>query len=173
MLKPLSLTLGVLLLCVFVATFVAGFVVGIVNGLIVVVLKVSSFIATLGVSSILGAVTIIFTSNITPPLGVPIVGGFLPYPATHVHDELHARCLVLDDGTTKLVLVICDLLGIDRHAGRLARRRERHAHLGAGRRVQHPDVARAAVALEAIVGIVLIGLFLNALAYERDSASRG
>jgi ribose transport system permease protein len=45
----------------------AGFVVGIVNGLIVVVLKVSSFIATLGVSSILGAVTIIFTSNITPP----------------------------------------------------------------------------------------------------------
>lgn len=45
----------------------AGFLVGIVNGFIVVVLKVSSFIATLGVSSILGAVTIIFTNNITPP----------------------------------------------------------------------------------------------------------
>jgi ribose transport system permease protein len=45
----------------------AGFLVGIVNGFIVVVLKVSSFIATLGVSSILGAITIIFTSNITPP----------------------------------------------------------------------------------------------------------
>ena len=44
-----------------------GFLVGIVNGFIVVVLKVSSFIATLGVASILGAVTIIFTSNITPP----------------------------------------------------------------------------------------------------------
>jgi ribose transport system permease protein len=44
-----------------------GFLVGIVNGFIVVVLKVSSFIATLGVSSILGAITIIFTSNITPP----------------------------------------------------------------------------------------------------------
>src|SRR5277367_3594368 len=54
------------------------------------------------------------TSNITPPLGNPIVGGFLPFPATHVHDELHARCLVLDDGKTKLVLVVCDLLGIDR-----------------------------------------------------------
>src|SRR5919109_397654 len=53
-------------------------------------------------------------SNITPPLGSPIVGGFVPYPATHVHDELHARCLVLDDGKTKLVLVVCDLLGIDR-----------------------------------------------------------
>jgi neutral ceramidase len=54
------------------------------------------------------------TSNITPALGSPIVGGFVPFPATHVHDELHARCLVLDDGTTKLVLVVCDLLGIDR-----------------------------------------------------------
>jgi neutral ceramidase len=54
------------------------------------------------------------TSNITPPLGSPIVGGFVPFPATHIHDELHARCLVLDDGTTKLVFVVCDLLGIDR-----------------------------------------------------------
>src|SRR5436190_23295805 len=54
------------------------------------------------------------TSDITPPLGNPIVGGFVPFPATHVHDELHARCLVLDDGKTKLVLVVCDLLGIDR-----------------------------------------------------------
>jgi hypothetical protein len=54
------------------------------------------------------------TSNITPPLGQPIVGGFVPFPATHVHDELHARCLVLDDGKTKLVFVVCDLLGLDR-----------------------------------------------------------
>ena len=44
-----------------------GILVGVVNGFIVVVLKVSSFIATLGVASILGAVTIIFTSNVTPP----------------------------------------------------------------------------------------------------------
>src|SRR5437660_11777200 len=41
------------------------------------------------------------TSNITPPLGSPIVGGFVPFPATHVYDELHARCLVLDDGAGK------------------------------------------------------------------------
>src|SRR5436189_212527 len=54
------------------------------------------------------------TSNITPPLESPIIGGFVPFPATHVHDELHARCLVLDDGKTKLVFVVCDLLGIDR-----------------------------------------------------------
>ncbi len=54
------------------------------------------------------------TSNITPDLGGGIIGGFLPFPATHVHDELHARCLVLDDGRTKLAVVVCDVLGIDR-----------------------------------------------------------
>ena len=53
------------------------------------------------------------TSNITPPLGGGIIGGFIPFPATHVHDELHARCLVLDDGHVKLALVVCDLLGLD------------------------------------------------------------
>jgi len=54
------------------------------------------------------------TSNITPSIGSPIIGGFVPFPSTHVHDELHARCLVLDDGTTKLAIVVCDLLGIHR-----------------------------------------------------------
>jgi len=53
-------------------------------------------------------------SVITPPLGEPIVGGFTPFPAEHIHDELHARCLVLDDGKTKVALVVCDLLGIHR-----------------------------------------------------------
>ncbi|WP_395737280.1 hypothetical protein [Prosthecobacter sp.] len=54
------------------------------------------------------------TSNITPELGSEVVGGFLPFPCTHIHDELHARCLVLDDGKTKLALVVCDLLGMHR-----------------------------------------------------------
>lgn len=51
------------------------------------------------------------TSNITPALGGLIVGGFRPFPAEHVHDELHARCLVLDNGQTRLALVVLDLLG--------------------------------------------------------------
>ncbi len=62
------------------------------------------------------------TSNVTPPLGEPIVGNFTTPPATYVHDELHARCLVLDDGTTKLVLAICDNVGIARPAFDAARR---------------------------------------------------
>jgi len=53
-------------------------------------------------------------SNITPPLGQKIVGGFLPYPSTQVHDELWAKCIVLDDGKTKLAFVVCDNLGIKR-----------------------------------------------------------
>ena len=61
------------------------------------------------------------TSNITPPLGLPVVGGFSPFPSTHVHDELHARCLVLDDGKTRLALVVCDLLGIHRDVSSEAR----------------------------------------------------
>jgi hypothetical protein len=62
------------------------------------------------------------TSNITPEIGANIVGGFLPFPATHIHDELHARCLVLDDGQTKLALVVCDLLGMHRSVSVEARR---------------------------------------------------
>ncbi|MBI5818756.1 MAG: neutral/alkaline non-lysosomal ceramidase N-terminal domain-containing protein [Verrucomicrobia bacterium] len=53
------------------------------------------------------------TSNITPPLGRPIIGNFVAPMATNIHDELHARCLVLDDGKTKLALVTLDLLGSD------------------------------------------------------------
>lgn len=68
------------------------------------------------------------TSNITPEIGRPIIGGFVPFPSTHIHDELHARCLVLDDGTTRLALVVCDLLGIDRVVSETARKiiAERH-----------------------------------------------
>lgn len=52
------------------------------------------------------------TSNITPFLGGGIVGNWGVPETTHIHDELHARCLVLDDGTTKLVFIVADLLGI-------------------------------------------------------------
>ncbi|NLB27255.1 MAG: hypothetical protein GX820_11250, partial [Bacteroidales bacterium] len=54
------------------------------------------------------------TSNITPPLGGKIVGGWNPPEATHVHDELHARCLALDDGSTKLLFIVVDNIGINR-----------------------------------------------------------
>jgi neutral ceramidase len=49
------------------------------------------------------------TSNITPPIGSAQTISSNKRQATHVHDELNARCLVLDDGQAKLALVICDL----------------------------------------------------------------
>jgi len=61
-------------------------------------------------------------SNITPPLGEPIVGGWNAPPATKIHDELHARCLALDDGRSRLVFVICDNVGIPREVFDEARR---------------------------------------------------
>ncbi|MCW0221499.1 MAG: hypothetical protein OJI67_24450, partial [Prosthecobacter sp.] len=54
------------------------------------------------------------TSNITPALGGAIVGGFAPVSSTHIHDELHARCLVLDNGEKRVAIVVCDLLGAAR-----------------------------------------------------------
>ena len=64
------------------------------------------------------------TSNITPSLGKGIVGNFgMPPPATHVHDQLHARTLALDDGHTKLVFVIVDNVAIKREVFDEAKRR--------------------------------------------------
>src|SRR5215207_6210719 len=50
--------------------------------------------------------------DITPDLGILIVGNFNPSPATHVHDPLYARTLVLDDGSTRIAFVIVDNVGV-------------------------------------------------------------
>ena len=52
------------------------------------------------------------TSNVTPFIGDVIVGGFGVPRSTNIHDELHARCLVLDDGETRLVFAVVDNVGI-------------------------------------------------------------
>lgn len=50
-----------------------------------------------------------FAQDITPKkFPVSVNGGMADRLATAVHDPLHARCLVLDDGTTKLAIVVCD-----------------------------------------------------------------
>lgn len=54
------------------------------------------------------------TSNITPALGSSLNGGMSDRSATQIHDELHARCLVLDDGKTRLAFAVCDLCMIPR-----------------------------------------------------------
>jgi hypothetical protein len=54
------------------------------------------------------------TANITPLLGIEINGGTAPSYATHVHDELMSRALVLDDGETRLAFVVVDCCLMDR-----------------------------------------------------------
>lgn len=49
-------------------------------------------------------------ADITPGLGVSMAGYFEERQATAIHDDLLARCLVFDDGTTTLALVSCDLI---------------------------------------------------------------
>lgn len=51
-------------------------------------------------------------SNITPPLGSPVAGSGSTLQTSNVHDELHARALVLDDGKTRFALVVCDSSGV-------------------------------------------------------------
>jgi hypothetical protein len=52
-----------------------------------------------------GAVTV----DITPPkLPAIIAGGFLEGKGTKITDPLHARCLVLDDGRTKIAFAVVD-----------------------------------------------------------------
>lgn len=55
-----------------------------------------------------------YISNVTPQLGENIVGNWNSPPATHIHDQLYAKTLVLDDGDVRLVLVLVDNVGIKR-----------------------------------------------------------
>ena len=59
---------------------------------------------------------------ITPPIGTYLDGyGARASGSVGVHDDLHARALVADDGTTRVALVSCDLIGVDRRLVALVR----------------------------------------------------
>ncbi|MDB6035577.1 MAG: Neutral/alkaline non-lysosomal ceramidase, partial [Verrucomicrobiales bacterium] len=61
------------------------------------------------------------TSNISPWLGLSINGNFTDHIATNIHDELHARCLVLDDGRTQFAFVVVDSCMVPREIFDLAK----------------------------------------------------
>jgi neutral ceramidase len=50
------------------------------------------------------------TAVITPALGVSLCGSMLDRAAAGIHDDLHARSLVLDNGDRKIALVVLDLI---------------------------------------------------------------
>lgn len=54
------------------------------------------------------------TSNITPRIGTSINGSMQDIFIKNIHDETHARALVLDDGTTQLAFAALDLCMVSR-----------------------------------------------------------
>src|SRR5688572_25543272 len=54
------------------------------------------------------------TSNITPSLGCSLAGGMTDRIGTEVHDELHVRSVVLDNGSTKLAIAVVDSCAVPR-----------------------------------------------------------
>jgi neutral ceramidase len=60
--------------------------------------------------------------DITPPVGTALDGyGGRTDVSLGVHDPLYARALYLDDGTTQIALVVCDLIGIGSFLAQRAR----------------------------------------------------
>ncbi len=48
----------------------------------------------------------------TPPLGTLINGDFLPHYARWIHDPLHAKALVMQNGSTTIAFVVVDIMSI-------------------------------------------------------------
>jgi hypothetical protein len=66
---------------------------------------------------------------ITPPVGIHLEG-YTPMPeSVAVHDDLHARAIVVDDGAAQAAIVSCDLIGINR---RLSQSVRETAHAATG-----------------------------------------
>lgn len=63
------------------------------------------------------------STNITPPLGTRIPGGFRPRYAENVDDELFAKAVVIDNGTTRIAIVTCDLIAIPEKIADVAKAR--------------------------------------------------
>jgi hypothetical protein len=69
-----------------------------------------------------------FAIDITPPkLPISVNGGMQDVRAAAVHDRLHARCLVLDDGATRLAIAVCDSCMIPRELLDEAKRQAQRA----------------------------------------------
>ncbi len=58
--------------------------------------------------------------DITPPLGTPMRGYYYERLASHVHDPLYARALVLSEGDQTLVIITLDLIDVAPQASRSA-----------------------------------------------------
>ncbi|MCL6519290.1 MAG: hypothetical protein K6T99_05620 [Armatimonadetes bacterium] len=61
------------------------------------------------------------TQIINPPLGVSLGGYFYERPCSGICDDLLAKSVVLDDGSTKVSITVCDLQAVEAEEVRRAR----------------------------------------------------
>ena len=59
--------------------------------------------------------------DITPPVGAPLAGYYTNRLATGTHDPLHAKAMVIEQGSTKVAMVACDLVSLPRELSQQAR----------------------------------------------------
>ncbi|UCH34704.1 MAG: neutral/alkaline non-lysosomal ceramidase N-terminal domain-containing protein [Armatimonadota bacterium] len=67
--------------------------------------------------------------DITPPIGTPL-GGYgarRGRPSTGVHDAIYAKALVLDNGSERIGIVTCDLIGVSKDVKRQVLKRAARA----------------------------------------------
>jgi len=111
-------------------------------------------------------------SIITPPVGTVLSGyACRPEPSTGVLDELYARAIVLDNGSTRVAMVVCDLIWVPKEIVRRSRIRIReicgidesnvmisgiHTHTGPD--LQHGLPAYQECVVEKICGTVFAAL---------------
>jgi len=74
--------------------------------LVSVILLTNHILCWAGQSSLKGGCSKV---NITSPLGIPLIGSY-GKPSDDVLDELYAKALVLNDGSTTIAIVSADLL---------------------------------------------------------------
>jgi hypothetical protein len=60
--------------------------------------------------------------NINPPTGIPLAGYYSERGCQGVADDLFAKAAVLDDGQSRVALVVCDLIGVPRQVALEARK---------------------------------------------------
>lgn len=63
------------------------------------------------------------TVTITPSLDTPLAGYYYPRRPRGVHDDLHAKALLIDNESTQVVFVVCDLVMVPRGIVEYARNR--------------------------------------------------
>jgi len=60
--------------------------------------------------------------SINPPDGIPLAGYYSERGSAGIVDDIYSKAAILDDGKTKVALIVCDLISLPRHTVSEARK---------------------------------------------------